>query len=185
MTAKEALESIILRAKEDRNKEQQKYIESNYELVKQTLEELEAIKSTDGGEAMNMLNKISNETYLETYYDEDSYSETEEYNVFSKEDERLEYLKNFILKSQALKEDRDYWKNEYNFLFPLYSDANAKNFKLEQELAELKECITLFNKFNSTCVSKKGLNEEEYYRYKELSKKYNMYLYGVCKGSEE
>ena len=42
--AKEALESIMLRAKEGRNKEQQKYIESNYELVKQSLDELEELK---------------------------------------------------------------------------------------------------------------------------------------------
>ena len=51
-----------------------------------------------------------------------------------------------------------------------------------EELLELKEVISLFNKFNRGAVSKKGLNEEEYSRFKELSKKYNMYLYGVCKG---
>jgi hypothetical protein len=55
MTAKEALESIMLRAKEGRNKEQQKYIESNYELVKQSLTELEGYKKSDASKEQSSI----------------------------------------------------------------------------------------------------------------------------------
>jgi hypothetical protein len=81
------------------------------------------------------------------------------------------------------------WRDTYPKACETWSvDILTKHWRVVEqaleELDELKEIISLFNKFNHGAVSKKGLNEEEYSCFKELSKKYNMYLYGVCKGSE-
>jgi hypothetical protein len=99
------------------------------------LKELEAIKSADGGEAMEALKYVGEHFVCYLYGNPP---------IDLKNDPNFDTIKNYILKSQSIKEDRDYWKNEYNFLFPLYSDMNAKNFKLEKELAKLKEKVSRY-----------------------------------------
>jgi alkylhydroperoxidase family enzyme len=133
----------------------------NYELKydkERLAEELEAIKSVDYNNTIKMLKGMRLVTLdpLESTNEKEREALLYARKKADKTNSKLETAINALLKAQAQ----------------------------ERELAELKEIISLFNKFNRGAVSKKGLNEEEYSRFKELSKKYNMYLYGVCEGSE-